>query len=244
MVEISLLLPLQAVRAVESPLLLAVVRAASPPQLLLVDRVAVSPSLLYLEATVVSSLLLLAGRVVTSLSRLVRVVRVEVRDKKDRVAVKEAERARADMEVVSKVTAGEATVTMARAKVQASSRALRAVAPRLTLAPSPHLRRAQSKRWIRSSSTDVVTWYKRHTGMSAGCLVEMANHSFGLHDPFIDLNVAVLAARLLAELLYDFNSLFDSSMHTALHMFSLNSILRNCCCPRFVLPVITGRQQA
>ena len=45
--------------------------------------------------------------------------------------------------------------------------------------------------------------------MSAGCAFEMANHSFGLHDPFIDLNAAVLAARLLTELLYDFDSLYS-----------------------------------
>lgn len=40
-----------------------------------------------------------------------------------------------------------------------------------------------------------------------GCLFEMANNSFGLRDPFINLYAAVLAARLLKELLYDFDSL-------------------------------------
>ena len=172
MVEASPLLLLQ---AVASFLLLVVVRAESPPQLLLMEKVAVSSSLLLLEVMVVNSLPLLADKVVASLGRPVRVVRAEERDKEDRAAAKEAERVRVDTErakeedsmaVVSKITAGEVTMAMARAKVQvtdmvekvkveASSRALspamrslRAVVPILILALSPHPRRAQGKRWI------------------------------------------------------------------------------------------------
>jgi hypothetical protein len=132
-----------------------------------------SPSLPRLVARVVKSLLLLADKVVASLNRRATGARAEVRDQDDRVAFKEVKGARAVMErvkgeasmvVASKVTAGEATAAMAKIKVQvmdkigraraeASSRApspatrsLKTVAPKLTLTPSPHPRRAQGKR--------------------------------------------------------------------------------------------------
>lgn len=149
--------------------------------LLLEDKVAVSPSLLHLEITVLNNLLLLVDKVVASLSRLFRVVKAEARDKEDRAAVKETKRTKVDTErakeedsmaMVSKITVWEATAVMAKAKVQVTGKVERVkvevsstvVALRLTLIPSPHPRRVQSKRWIQCSNAEVVTWYKRILG--------------------------------------------------------------------------------